>query len=100
MKLEIDNMEVDKIKYNDKNTGEEKFIRKQSAYWHKKGTRYPVKISIGLGDLEALPTGVYNVDSEAILGVNRFESLEVNGYVTAEIIKDSPYKSYEDMKAK
>ena len=92
LRIEVDSTELDIIKFTDKKTQLPKEMRKQKFYWHKKGSKYPVEFDCTI-DERALPIGYYNVDSDKLIDIDRFNSLSVNGFAVFEVISSSPYRA-------
>tara|TARA_B100001146_G_C16069620_1_gene385845 strand:- start:468 stop:743 length:276 start_codon:yes stop_codon:yes gene_type:complete len=75
--IEITTSEVFVKSGTSKRTGQPYSIREQNGYMHKKGTPYPEKIKITLGDNDApYQPGNYTLHPESFF-VDRFGSLAV-----------------------
>lgn len=80
LKVEITTQSLDKVAGTSKNSGKDFCFYKQTAHVFLNGEKYPEKFEITHDDEKgALPAGVYSVDIEKAVTVDRFNGLGLDG---------------------
>ncbi len=80
LKVEITTQEIDKVSGVSKNSGKDFCFYKQSAHVFLNGAKYPERFEITLNDeKEVLAPGVYSLNVEQAVSVDRFGGLGIDG---------------------
>jgi len=99
LKIECDSNKVDVIKFVDKNNNG-KEMHKQTLFWHRENVKYPVQFEISIdSNAEPLQPGIYDVNADLLIDLDRFNSLSVNSYAVYDVIKGSHFVAAKPQKA-